>query len=71
MRLSSLSLALAPLKEPVSDALQAKTGHFSHLVSWATIAVAVGVVFEAVEIIHDIVVWKKGRSRDKRDASPN
>ena len=68
-RLSSLLLALStsPPEDRVRDVLQAKAGYFSNLVSWATIVVAVGVMFEAVEIVHDIVAWRKRKGRDKRE----
>src|ERR1700732_141886 len=70
-RLSSLSLALSfsPLKDPTRDALQANADHFSNLVSWATIVVAIGVVFETVEIFHDIIRREKQNSRHKREKS--
>ncbi len=68
-QLSSLSLALSlfPGQRPLRDALQANADHFSNLVTWATIVVIIGVVFEAVEFFQDIVAWKRRKSRHRRE----
>lgn len=48
-----------------SEACQTQADHFSTLVTWATIIVAIGVALEGVELIHDGIVWIK-RSRLKK-----
>jgi hypothetical protein len=59
--------SLSALNDPTRDALDASVRHFSKLVGWATIAVAIGVAMEAVEIIHDIVAWCKRWRGNKRE----
>jgi hypothetical protein len=66
--LSSLSLAISSVEDPVRASLQATAEHLSDLVSWATVAVALGVAFEMVEIVHAIVGWTKQKRRERREA---
>lgn len=66
-RLSSLSLTLFSIEDPVRASLQARADHFSNLVTWSTTVVAIGVILEGVEIIHDVIAWAKRSSREKRE----
>lgn len=68
-RLSSLSLtfSLFLIEDPVRTTLQAHVNHFSNLVTWSTIIVAIGVALEGVEIFHDVVAWCKRKSRENRE----
>ena len=68
-RLSSLSLTLSgsPIADPVRDRLDALVRHFSDLVGWATITVAVGVVLEGIELAHAAVELRKQKNREKRE----
>lgn len=59
--------SLSTIDDPTRNALDASIRHFSKLVGWATIAVAIGVAMEAVEIVHDIVAWCKQWRRKKRE----
>jgi hypothetical protein len=60
-------VSFSPIDDPTRDALDASIRHFSKLVGWATVAVAIGVAMEAVEIVHDIVAWCKRWIRTKRE----
>lgn len=62
-------LSLSLVSDPIRDALNAQVRHFSTLVGWATLVVAVGVALEGVEIVHDIIVWCKRKRREKRERS--
>lgn len=68
-RLSSLSLALcaSPIADPVRDRLDAKVRHFSDLVGWATITVALGVVLEGTDLALAASEWWKRKRREKRE----
>jgi hypothetical protein len=68
-RLTSLSLTFSPssIEDPVRVALQRHVNHFSNLVTWSTIIVAIGVVLEGVEIFHDVIAWCKRKSRENRE----
>jgi hypothetical protein len=59
--------SLSLVEDPARAVLQARVDHFPNLVTWATIVVAVGVVLEGVEIIHDVIAWSKRKSREKRE----
>ena len=50
-------------KDPVRDRLQLSADHFFNLVSWATGIVALGVVLEAVEVVHVVLVWARRKKR--------
>jgi hypothetical protein len=62
-------LSLSPVSDPVRDVLNAQVRHFSTLVGWATLVVAIGVALEGVEIVHDIIAWWKRKRREERDRS--
>src|ERR1700719_1846624 len=68
-RLSSLSLAISSssIEDPVRVALQGHVTHFSNLVTWSTIIVAIGLVLEGVEIFHDVIAWCKRKRRKNRE----
>jgi len=68
-RLSSLLLtsSLSPSEDPARAVLQARADHFSNLVTWSTVVVAIGVALEGVEIVHDGIVWIKRNRREKRE----
>jgi hypothetical protein len=58
-------LSLSPVDDPIRSALDAQVLHFSKLVAFASIAVAVGIALEGIEIIHDAVTGWKRRKRKK------
>jgi hypothetical protein len=61
--------SLLPIADPVRNALDAQVLHFSKLVGWANIAVAVGVAIEGVEFLHDAITWIKRRRLKKKELS--
>src|SRR6266852_791218 len=63
----SLALSLWLSKDPVRDSIQGKIDHFSHLSSWSVAIVAVGVVLELIEVIHDSVAWIRRKRREGRE----
>jgi hypothetical protein len=62
-------LSPSSISDAVRDAQQARISHASNLVNWATAIVAVGVALEAVEFLHDGVVWIKRKRREQRERS--
>ena len=68
-RLSSLLLtsSFSPSEDPARAALQARADHFSNLVTWSTVIVAIGVALEGVEIVHDVIAWIKQKRCGKRE----
>lgn len=60
-------LLLPPINDPIRNGLDAQVRHFPHLVTLATVTVAVGVVLEGVEITHDAIVWAKRKLRQRRE----
>src|ERR1700730_10439595 len=58
-----------PIADPTRDALDASIRHFSKLVGWATIAVAIGVALEGIELVHDAVVWRRKKRRKKQESA--
>jgi hypothetical protein len=63
----SLTLSFLPIVDPVRDVLDSHVRHFSALVGWATVVVAVGVALEGIEVAHDIIAWAKRKYREKRE----
>jgi hypothetical protein len=63
----SLALSLSSIDDPVRDNLNATVRHFSHLVALSTIAVALGVLMEGVELAHAVLEWRKRKRREKRE----
>jgi hypothetical protein len=63
----SLALSFSSIADPVRDNLDATVRHFSHLVALSTIAVALGVLMEGVELAHAVVDWRKQKRREKRE----
>jgi hypothetical protein len=61
----SLVLSLSSIPDPVRDKLDATVRHFSHLVALSTIAVAMGVLMEGVELVHATIEWWE-RKRHKK-----
>jgi hypothetical protein len=59
--------SLSLIEDPARAALQTQISHFSKLVALAEIVVAIGVALEGVEIVHDVIGWRKRRSRAKRE----
>jgi hypothetical protein len=59
--------ALPPFNDSVRDALDGQVHHFSSVVRLATIAVAIGVALEGVELLHDARAWIKGRQLRKKE----
>jgi hypothetical protein len=68
-RLYSLPLAfsLSSIGDPARAVLQGNVKHFSNLVTWSTIVVAIGVALEGVEIVHDFISWCKRKYREKHE----
>ncbi len=62
----SLALSLSSIADPVRDKLDALVRHFSHLVAVSTLAVALGVIMEGIELVHAFVEWRKRKRREKR-----
>ncbi len=65
--LSSLSLALFSVEDPVRASLQATADHFSNFVSCSNVVVALGVALEAVEIAYAVFAWRKRKRREERE----
>jgi hypothetical protein len=61
----SLALSVSFITDPIRDGLDAKVRHFSHLVGWSTITVAIGVLLEGVELVHVFNEWRKRKRRKK------
>jgi hypothetical protein len=59
--------SLLPIDDPVRGALDAQVRHFSKLVGWANITVAVGVAMEGVELLHDTIAWIKRRRLKEKE----
>ena len=68
-RLSSLLLtsSLFPAEDPARAILQLRADHFSNLVTWSTVLVAIGVALEGVEIVHDVIAWIKQKRRKRHE----
>jgi hypothetical protein len=65
-RSSQFMLSFSPIVDPARDVLNAQVRHFSTLVGWATLVVAIGVALEGVELLHDAIGWiKRRRIREK------
>lgn len=60
-------LSLSLIVDPVRELLNAQVRHFSKLVGWANILVALGVAMEGVEFVHDAIVWIKRWRRNKSE----
>jgi hypothetical protein len=60
-------LSFPSIVDPVRDILNSHVRHFSKLVGWSTVIVAIGVALEGVEIVHDVIAWMKRRSREKSE----
>jgi hypothetical protein len=61
----ALSLSLSSIADPLRDKFDATVRHFSLLVGLSTIAVAVGVLLEGIEVVHAGVEWWKRKRREK------
>jgi hypothetical protein len=62
-------LPLPSIPCSVMDVCQAQKDHFSRLVNSSTIAVAVGVTFEGVELVHDLVASVKRWRRKRKESA--
>jgi hypothetical protein len=60
-------LPSSSINDAVRDGLQTQVAHASNLVNWATIAVAVGVALEGVELIDDAIAWGTRKRRENRE----
>lgn len=63
----SLALSLASIPDPIRNKLDATVRHFSHFVALSTIAVAIGVLMEGVELVLATVEWWKRKRHKKRE----
>lgn len=61
--------SFSPIADPTRDVLDKSIRDFSKLVGWATIAVAIGVALEAIELLHDVVAWLRKRRREKEEVA--
>jgi hypothetical protein len=62
-----LTLSLSSLNDPIRDVLDRNKGHFSSLVTDATILVFAGVALEGIEYLYDFVAWCKRLIRCRRE----
>lgn len=59
--------SFSPIVDPIRDVLNSRVRHFSKLIGWATVVVAIGVALEGIEIVHDGIAWVKRRRREKSE----